>query len=158
MKNLFRGFLCSYFIRTMTNNKTPKTLDKFFCEKCAFVCSNKKDYNKHLATRKHQCSINSNKCNPINPQNENLTCLNCEKIYKSRVGLWRHKKKCESVHFENNDDNCDIDANFSAETGDKDFISEDLVRADMEAFQANPDTYSRKYLAEKKSNSKVNDD
>ena len=38
----------------------------------------------------------------------------------------------------------------NAETGDKDFISEDLVRADMEAFQANPNTYSRKYLAEKK--------
>jgi uncharacterized protein YxeA len=67
---------------------------KFICETCDYLTSNKKDYNKHLATRKHQCSINSNKCNPINPQNENLTCLNCEKIYKSRVGLWRHKKIC----------------------------------------------------------------
>ena len=38
----------------------------------------------------------------------------------------------------------------NAETGDIDFISEDLVRADMEAFQLNPNTYSRKYLAEKK--------
>jgi hypothetical protein len=67
---------------------------KFICEPCDYLTSNKKDYNKHLATRKHQCSINSNNCNPINPQNEILTCLNCEKIYKSRVGLWRHKKIC----------------------------------------------------------------
>jgi hypothetical protein len=67
---------------------------KFICEPCDYLTSNKKDYNKHLATRKHQCSINSNICNPINPQNEILTCLNCEKIYKSRVGLWRHKKIC----------------------------------------------------------------
>ena len=67
---------------------------KFICETCDYLTSNKKDYNKHLATRKHQCSINSNNCNPINPQNEILTCLNCEKIYKSRVGLWRHKKIC----------------------------------------------------------------
>jgi len=67
---------------------------KFICEPCHYLTSNKKDYNKHLATRKHQCSINSNICNPINPQNEILTCLNCEKIYKSRVGLWRHKKIC----------------------------------------------------------------
>ena len=67
---------------------------KFICEPCDYLTSNKKDYNKHLATRKHQCSINSNNCNTINPQNEILTCLNCEKIYKSRVGLWRHKKIC----------------------------------------------------------------
>ena len=79
-----------YYITRMSQN--PQS--KFNCEPCHYLTSNKKDYNKHMATRKHQCSINSNNCNPINPQNEILTCLNCEKIYKSRVGLWRHKKIC----------------------------------------------------------------
>ena len=79
-----------YYITRMSQN--PQS--KFICETCDYLTSNKKDYNKHLATRKHQCNVNSSNCNPINPQNENLTCLNCDKIYKSRVGLWRHKKIC----------------------------------------------------------------
>ena len=89
-----------YYITRMSQN--PQS--KFNCEPCHYLTSNKKDYNKHMATRKHQCSINSNNCNPINPQNEILTCLNCDKIYKSRVGLWRHKKICiksENIKSEN---------------------------------------------------------
>ena len=73
---------------------SQKPQSKFICEECDYLTSNKKDYNKHLDTRKHLCNINSNNCNPINPQIEILACLNCEKIYKSRVGLWRHKKIC----------------------------------------------------------------
>ena len=93
---------------------SQKPQSKFICEECDYLTSNKKDYNKHLDTRKHLCNINSNNCNPINPQNEILTCLNCEKIYKSRVGLWRHKKIC--VKSENI--TLDININSSEPTTD----------------------------------------
>jgi hypothetical protein len=53
-------------------------------------------------TSKHQKLTNINKnsqesCEKIAHTNENdFTCDNCDKIYKSRVGLWKHKQKCES--------------------------------------------------------------
>ena len=88
------------FENTMALNKSPNistdnSVKIFLCNYCNITCSNKKDYNKHLNTRKHQDNLNGNKCNPTNPLNDILTCLNCEKIYKSRVGLWRHKKNCK---------------------------------------------------------------
>ena len=33
--------------------KPQKNSFKFYCEKCDFLSSNKKDYNRHLLTRKH---------------------------------------------------------------------------------------------------------
>jgi hypothetical protein len=93
-----------YYITRMS--KSPQ--NKFICENCDYLTSSKKDYNKHLLTRKHQCNINSSNCNPKNPQNEIIKCLNCKKIYKSRVGLWRHKKICKEQ--DSNNENTIIDA------------------------------------------------
>ena len=37
------------------NPKKPQTIrKKYFCKKCAFSSGNKKDYEKHLMTKKHQ--------------------------------------------------------------------------------------------------------
>lgn len=42
--------------------KTPKNpTKKFSCEPCAFVCSNKKDFTRHLSTAKHERLITTNK-------------------------------------------------------------------------------------------------
>ena len=40
----------------MTNDdkKTPKKTPKFFCQKCLFVTCNKKDFERHVSTPKHQ--------------------------------------------------------------------------------------------------------
>jgi hypothetical protein len=77
----------------------------FSCIECNYITSNKKDYNKHLATRKHERNMLSNICNTKNPINLKLLCDICNKEYKSRVGLWRHKKTCveliETVQEEN---------------------------------------------------------
>ena len=35
------------------NEKTQKTPTKYYCKKCDFLSSNKKDFNRHLLTRKH---------------------------------------------------------------------------------------------------------
>jgi hypothetical protein len=77
---------------TISTNNTSKKHHKFCCEDCHFECSKKGDYNRHLLTRKHIESTNSNKDSV-----KNITahiCNNCNKIYKERSGLWRHKKKC----------------------------------------------------------------
>ena len=40
----------------MTNDdiKNPKKPQKYLCQKCDFNTSNKKDYNRHISTPKHQ--------------------------------------------------------------------------------------------------------
>jgi hypothetical protein len=48
---------------------------------------------KHLGSQKHNCNINGNISNTQFVKNE-FSCDLCSKKYKSRVGLWRHKKTC----------------------------------------------------------------
>ena len=84
------------------SQKTPtkKKLD-FYCRKCDYRCSNKKDFKKHKMTAKHLRGQHGNKKKPT----VEYFCDTCGKGYKHRSGLSRHKKKCfigfdESVDFE----------------------------------------------------------
>jgi hypothetical protein len=66
-----------------------KNAKKYECEKCNFVTSNKCNYTTHLLTAKHLSLTD------VNKNNANVfKCDCCCKKYKSRVGLWSHKKKC----------------------------------------------------------------
>jgi uncharacterized C2H2 Zn-finger protein len=69
--------------------KTPKNPKKYNCEKCNFTSSNKKDYNKHILTAKHTKEIIGNHISIYK-------CDQCEQIYKTNSGLWKHKQKCDS--------------------------------------------------------------
>ena len=73
------------------NKKNPKNPRKYCCEKCDFVSSNKKDFARHLSTLKHNFSGKGNK---KTPSVENK-CVYCNKKYKWKSGLSRHKKKCK---------------------------------------------------------------
>ena len=86
----------------------PQKPPKFFCEKCAFISSNRKDYNRHLLTRKHLNSYKSNQIEPKKTQKTQLhNCSQCNKTYNSKSGLWNHKKKCTIINEEhsNNSNN-----------------------------------------------------
>jgi hypothetical protein len=72
----------------MMTMMTPKNPDIFVCEKCDFVCSKKRDYERHLLTRKHK---NNDKKAPKSPQK--YDCV-CGKSFKYRQGLYVHKKSC----------------------------------------------------------------
>ena len=72
--------------------KNPK---KYICKPCSFTCSNKKDFNRHLATTKHQNGIFG--VNGIFEKNNENICKNCGKKYKHKSGLYRHKKVCKYV-------------------------------------------------------------
>jgi hypothetical protein len=60
-----------------------------------------------LTTDKHNLGEASTFFNQKVPKSSNLFNCECGKTYKDKSGLWRHKKKCESVYFDNNDDNSD---------------------------------------------------
>jgi hypothetical protein len=78
----------------MLTVQDPKTRDKFSCEKCTFTCSKKSEWDRHLATRKH----NSLTILTDKTQKDPLhICSQCSKMYKSREGLWYHMKKCKIV-------------------------------------------------------------
>ena len=67
----------------------PKNASEFYCEKCEFICYKKSNYTKHLLTRKH---VNDNKINESDAEKCHV-CDVCNKQFKDRSGLWRHKKK-----------------------------------------------------------------
>uniref|UniRef100_A0A6C0B1K1 C2H2-type domain-containing protein n=1 Tax=viral metagenome TaxID=1070528 RepID=A0A6C0B1K1_9ZZZZ len=80
----------------LVTNFTPKT-PIFECNTCDFITSNKKDFKRHLLTIKHKngviVTVGDSFVTEL-PQKPSFECCNCDKIYKSRNGLWSHKKKC----------------------------------------------------------------
>jgi len=89
----------------MLTESCKKVAFLFCCSVCHYKTSRKSSYSKHLMTSKHikLTSVNKNNeesCKKVENENENenendFTCDNCEKIYKSRVGLWKHNKVCK---------------------------------------------------------------
>ena len=76
----------------MLTDFTQKNSSNFECKICNFICFNKNDFKRHNLTRKHTNLTNSNtSLLQITPEHN---CSICNKKYKSRVGLWNHKKKC----------------------------------------------------------------
>ena len=79
----------------------PQKSPKYFCSCCIIGTDNKKDFNKHLLTAKHKkneslTDLGQNLTNFI-PISQPHNCKKCNKVYKSRVGVWYHEKKCVSI-------------------------------------------------------------
>ena len=68
-------------------------ISKFSCVKCKYNSNNKRDYTRHLNSKKHQNDVTV----------EKFECSNCKKSYKGQSGLWKHKGNCnESNVFNQN--------------------------------------------------------
>ena len=89
--------------KRQTKIKTDKKKVIYNCEKCNYNTPKKTDYFRHLNTKKHLKKIsrkqNENKKNfntEKTKKNENtiLEMCECGKKFKTRGGLWKHKKKC----------------------------------------------------------------
>ena len=66
-----------------------------YCKNCDYTTSSKKDFNKHILTKKH----NYNKYNKITTKkipDHNMVCV-CGKSYGYRASLFNHKKNCPMV-------------------------------------------------------------
>jgi hypothetical protein len=85
----------------ISNDFDPKNPHNFSCNLCLFSSSNKKDYNRHIETKKH--IFNVTQCFSMEKTQKNPYECNCGKTYKDNSGLWRHKKKCTKEEFDNED-------------------------------------------------------
>ena len=95
-----------------TRMSEGKSLVIYNCQTCMFITKNKKDYERHLRSKKHQdaslCKIpvieykdtNTNKKDTyidIDNDNDDVSipmCPNCKKVYKSRTSIYTHMKTC----------------------------------------------------------------
>jgi len=81
----------------METEKNAKKMQKFYCEKCDFRTCNKTNFKMHLQTQKHngnKMETNGNMQETEIMQNQYFICTYCNKKYKERSGLWKHKKIC----------------------------------------------------------------
>ena len=67
----------------MVNNETKKQPKQYSCESCGFYTYNKKDFNRHLSTRKHLIKINVE--GDHSGEKIGFTCENCNKFYDFRT-------------------------------------------------------------------------
>lgn len=70
---------------TNGDKKMPKKCQKFYCEKCDFVCTKYSNYAKHINTAKHKMVTNGD---------NGIFLCECGKKYAYRQGLSRHKRTC----------------------------------------------------------------
>lgn len=94
------------------DQKTPKNPKKYFCEKCDFVSSNKKDYARHITTLKHKkwvkddqkddhFTLFSSQKTPKNPKKPQIIYeCNCGKIYSYKQGLSKHRYSGKCLYVE----------------------------------------------------------
>ena len=83
---------------TISNNIKQILSSKYSCKICDYSTERKWNLNTHLVSAKHLMATSNNE----NKQNE---CYNCNKKYKDRSGLWRHKKNCCVLQNENENEN-----------------------------------------------------
>ena len=74
--------------------KYGKKKVEYYCKKCDFLSSNKKDYTRHLKTLKHNRAKKTPKMTPV----VDFICYYCKKKYKHQSSWSRHVIKCEKVH------------------------------------------------------------
>ena len=77
-------------MRLETPKKNEKNTKKFTCEYCDYICSTSFLWNQHLGTKKHQKKT-KNMLGNATPQLH--VCEICNNSYRTRGGLWKHKRK-----------------------------------------------------------------
>ena len=87
----------------METNLDQKVQPIFFCEVCDYTTIRKSQFERHLMTAKHLKSTNGNSSEQ--KSSAGYTCEYCQKSYKERTGLWKHKKTCQTVPPEKEKDN-----------------------------------------------------
>ena len=82
-----------------------KAHKKYICEKCDFVCSYLRDWNRHITRPKHQNNDFGNDFEKKAHKKAQIVkeyICNCGKKYNTNSGLWKHQKKCDDYSSETN--------------------------------------------------------
>ena len=76
---------------------SPKLAENFICKFCDYGCRKESDYKKHLSTKKHIKHEFGNKMEiaEITEIAIEYKCKECNKLYKTNSGLWKHVKLCK---------------------------------------------------------------
>jgi len=87
-------------METLGNENMPKNQQKFYCKFCDYGTSKKSSFNNHILSSKHIKSIKVNALETFGNENmpkicySKYICEKCNKEFKNRSGLWKHKQKC----------------------------------------------------------------
>ena len=86
----------------MLTKSCEKVAPIYSCYCCDYTTSRKSSYNKHILTDKHlkNQGVNKSKQKLSESCKNNMNCEICNKDFKSRVGLWKHKKSCKCINDE----------------------------------------------------------
>ena len=112
----------------MSTEKSQENRKHFECKNCDYNTPNKYDFLKHIKTIKHQLAILSTKSTNLatdlsqKSQDHTLSCSICNKSYKDKSGLWRHKNKKKCIPDDIQDDNIVIEDNEPNDITDKELI------------------------------------
>ena len=85
---------------TNDNDFQRKISHKFYCKICDYGTCKKYNYETHMLSTKHYKNNENQQNSAIFSTLSKYLCEFCDKPFKDRAGLWRHKKKCH-----NNDNN-----------------------------------------------------
>jgi hypothetical protein len=88
-------------------NFKQKTSNIFCCYNCNYKTNRKFNYNIHIITAKHIAEINGNE-NKQKTSKKNI-CEFCNKQYQNSSGLWKHKKVCNKINYDNENETTDKD-------------------------------------------------
>jgi hypothetical protein len=80
------------------SSKSSKSSKTYYCNFCDYTASQKSNYDKHLASKKHTkkcCENVADVAKMLLNEKSGFGCEFCNKEYKSRSGLWRHQQKCK---------------------------------------------------------------
>jgi hypothetical protein len=80
----------------MLTEKLPEVATKYWCECCNYNTDKTSSYTKHLLTAKHHKKHKLTDKSQL-VATKIICCDNCNKVYKSRVGLWKHKRTCKGL-------------------------------------------------------------
>jgi hypothetical protein len=82
----------------MLTTKISENKQIHYCKVCDYTTDRKSSYTKHLLSGKHKNNEElTSFTEPLTEDILEFICSNCEKKYKSRVGLWYHQKKCKNT-------------------------------------------------------------
>ena len=96
-KKGFKLIFSGYFMTTNDNEKLAKTSTNFHCEFCNYTTCKKFNMNIHNESIKHKNNVLTTANNEsLAKTSKKCICLNCDKEFNDRAGLWRHKKKCNA--------------------------------------------------------------
>jgi hypothetical protein len=92
----------------MLTESCGKVAKLLYCSVCDYTTSRKSSYDKHVLTSKHKNKgiINISLTESCEKSEKccEFVCQHCNKEYKSRVGLWKHKQTCKPSEESDDDE------------------------------------------------------